>query len=98
MAIGTLAHISYPRLPPPPPTRSLKKFLHDASDDSEIMEEPSLFPFFTLSSITHPQKHNSFVSPGSTTAIFADDTLSGDDTLSNIWTMKLREEVRLMRV
>jgi hypothetical protein len=73
---------------------SLKGFLHDASDDSEIMEEPSLFPFFALSSISHPHTNPSFVSPESTTAIFADDTLSGDGTLlSNIWTINLKEEV-----
>ena len=66
--------------------------LHDASDDAEIMGEPSLFPFFTLSSLTHPHTHQTFCSLDSTTAIFADGKGSSG-TLSNAWTASLRKDL-----
>ena len=70
---------------------ALKQMLHDASEDEEIMSEATLFPFFTLGSITHPHQHTTFSSRDSAANIFETDAEGG--FLKNTWTLNLREQL-----
>jgi len=38
----------------------LKLTLHEASEDAELQNDKDIFPFFALTTLTHPQTHPTF--------------------------------------
>jgi len=73
----------------------LKLVLHEASEDSDLQNDSAIFPFFALTTLTHPQSHPNFTNEYAPhTSVFVTNGNNNKDTANNSWETKLREELR----
>ena len=72
----------------------LKLALHEASEDPELQNESDIFPFFTLSTLSHPQTHPNFTNELTPQISIFEKSTSAADLTTNGWETRLRSELK----